>query len=412
MKTVPHAGVANGGGVAARFAAFPRLRARLRRDRASRPSRQPAGITTGSRARRLSVREAGATGRRAVRDPLLLLSPTRVQRTRAVAGLSLAVVGQLAVALLTYLAPSPVAGLPAFGCVLVLVASALIGGLLAAAAASVAGSLVLVSLLVQPGAALGADADSLFALATFAFAAVAIIGLLARREAARDALESSEQRHRTVVEELPIAIYTARIADSRLDYVSPQIERLFDMTAEQALDVGDFWTPRLHELDRERVLRKWRAWCADPAAAPFRCTYQLLTESGRVVWVNDVTILLGDPSDKAPSFQRNLFDVTELHELEELVRQLLPFAPSSASDRRATDLDTSVAESPAGAVSPRGRARLLSAIRREADAEGAATSQFVRCLSCGELYRRPAPPGSTARSCCPRCDYVGWITVE
>jgi signal transduction histidine kinase/FixJ family two-component response regulator len=84
--------------------------------------------------------------------------------------------------------------------------------------------------------------------------------------------------------------------------------------------VGDFWTPRLHELDRERVLRHWRAWCAQPAAKPFRHTYRLLTESGRAVWVEDVTVLAGERGGDR-SFQRHLLDVTDRHQLEADLRE-------------------------------------------------------------------------------------------
>ena len=107
--------------------------------------------------------------------------------------------------------------------------------------------------------------------------------------AARIALERSERRHRQLVEELPLVTYTARVFDSRVEYVSPQIERLLEITAEQALEEQDFWTARLHALDRDHVLREWHAWRADPSAEPFRRTYRMLTESGRVVWVDDVT---------------------------------------------------------------------------------------------------------------------------
>jgi signal transduction histidine kinase/FixJ family two-component response regulator len=123
-----------------------------------------------------------------------------------------------------------------------------------------------------------------------------------------------------LVDELPFVTYTARLADSRPEYVSPQIERLLELTAERAFAVGDFWTPRLHPLDRERVLRHWRAWCADPAAKPFRRTYRLLTESGRVVWVDDVTILLRS-TRRRRTFRRHLLDVTEQHDLEDQLRE-------------------------------------------------------------------------------------------
>jgi len=163
--------------------------------------------------------------------------------------------------------------------------------------------------------AFGGLADGLAAVAIIALAGVAVATLVARDATARSAREQAERQH-ALLAELPLATYTARLVDSRAEDVSPQIERLFELTAEQALDVGDFWTPRLHELDRERVLRHWRTWCAEPAAKPFRHTYRLLTESGRTIWVEDVTVLDRERGG-ARSFRRHLLDVTRRRELEE-----------------------------------------------------------------------------------------------
>ena len=206
--------------------------------------------------------DPGSGSRPAVRTSLL--HPHAVGPRRTVAGLSLAILAPLLIGGLSGLASSPAATLPGFGCLLVVVVAALVGGILAGFAAAVSGFLVLAFLLVQPGDAFGADADSLFALATFGLAAVVVAHLLARDQAARGALEHSEERHRRLVEELPLVTYSARVDDSRAEYVSPQIERLLELTAEQALAEQDFWTPRLHALDRGRVLAEWHAWCADP----------------------------------------------------------------------------------------------------------------------------------------------------
>jgi signal transduction histidine kinase/CheY-like chemotaxis protein len=270
VQTIPEVRRTDGGTAATLPAARRRLRVPFWWDRASRPASPAAGIKPASGARCLSERDAGATGRPAVAPPLPT-QPPRGQRTRTAAGLSLCVLAPLAVAL---------------------------------------------AFLVV---AFEGAAASLAAVAALAVAGVAVSILLARDAAARSAREQAE-RQQALLAELPVATYAARLADSRPEYVSPQIERLLELTAEQAFDVGDFWTPRLHELDRERVLRHWRAWCAEPAARPFRHTYRLLTESGRAVWVEDVTVLIGERGGTR-SFQRHLLDVTGRHELAEQLRE-------------------------------------------------------------------------------------------
>jgi CheY-like chemotaxis protein len=60
----------------------------------------------------------------------------------------------------------------------------------------------------------------------------------------------------------------------------------------------------------------------------------------------------------------------------------------------------------------------LEAIRRsdrslDVDPEpDARPALAVRCLACGARYRRPGGRDTVARSCCPRCDYVGWAAIE
>ncbi len=41
-----------------------------------------------------------------------------------------------------------------------------------------------------------------------------------------------------------------------------------------------------------------------------------------------------------------------------------------------------------------------------------AVLESVRCLDCGEIYSKPAHGGiATANPGCPKCGYVGWLSV-
>jgi len=132
-----------------------------------------------------------------------------------------------------------------------------------------------------------ANAAAIPPVAAFGVGALAFVRQLGRHKADQDSLDHAERRYRTLIEQLPIATYVLRVFDSKVVYVAPQIERLLELTAEQALDEPDFWSARLHPLDREHVLRDWYAWSADPSAEPFRSSYRMVAESGRVLWIDD-----------------------------------------------------------------------------------------------------------------------------
>jgi len=54
----------------------------------------------------------------------------------------------------------------------------------------------------------------------------------------------------SLLDHLPLVTCIARVSDSKTLHVSPSIERLLGITAEQALREPDFWSARLHPLDR------------------------------------------------------------------------------------------------------------------------------------------------------------------
>ena len=61
-----------------------------------------------------------------------------------------------------------------------------------------------------------------------------------------------------LLDHLPLVTCIAQVSDSKTLHVSPSIERLLGITAEQALREPDVWSARLHPLDRDRVLEAWQ----------------------------------------------------------------------------------------------------------------------------------------------------------
>src|ERR687893_233432 len=74
------------------------------------------------------------------------------------------------------------------------------------------------------------------------------------RRRAEEALGRSEERYRTLVEQIPAVTYIDPVDDPGTSlYTSPQIEGMLGYTPEEWIE-GRLWYERLHPEDRERVL--------------------------------------------------------------------------------------------------------------------------------------------------------------
>src|ERR671922_128603 len=130
------------------------------------------------------------------------------------------------------------------------------------------------------------------------------------RKELEEAVRAAEQRYRTLVEQLPLAIYVDRLDElSSNVYTSPQIERMIGYTAEQWAAEDDLFVRLLHPADRDRVLRDHER--TRTTRAPLRTEYRLITADGRVVWVRDEAVVVSHRDGDEPLLQGFLEDVTE-----------------------------------------------------------------------------------------------------
>ncbi len=132
---------------------------------------------------------------------------------------------------------------------------------------------------------------------------------ITERKQAEERLREAEERFRTLVEQLPVAVYTDAVDDvSTAVYISPQYEKLTGYTPEQRLMDPDLWVRMLHPEDRERVLEE--STRTNETAEPFDIEYRIVAADGRVVWVHDHAVQVGDAGDK-PRWHGVLQDITE-----------------------------------------------------------------------------------------------------
>src|ERR671917_286002 len=142
---------------------------------------------------------------------------------------------------------------------------------------------------------------------------------LTERKQAEEALIMSEERYRTLVEQLPAVTYMQETENATLAYVSPQIESVLGYSPEEYLANPNLRWQTIHPEDRGWVLREDIR--TDETGEPYSVEYRRISRDGRVVWVREEAMLVRDSEGRPLFWQGILMDVTERKHQEDALRQ-------------------------------------------------------------------------------------------
>jgi PAS domain S-box-containing protein len=144
---------------------------------------------------------------------------------------------------------------------------------------------------------------------------------ITERKAIEENLEEARERYRGLCEQLPLVTYIdGPDMDAKAIYMSPQIERLVGITADEWMAQAGSWGSVLHPDDCDDVVAEARRCRKE--GVPFEQEYRLVTRAGDVIWVRDSAVPVGDPG--APRYwQGYVIDVTEQKDVEQWRQQLL-----------------------------------------------------------------------------------------
>ena len=132
-------------------------------------------------------------------------------------------------------------------------------------------------------------------------------------------LSAAESRYRTLVERLPAITYIAELgASGRWHYVSPQIESMLGLSAQEWLADSANWISRIHPDDRESVLAVEESFQKNRDL--FQAEYRVSARDGRVLWFRDEAVTLPTAEDQPFLMQGVMYDITERKRLEEQLR--------------------------------------------------------------------------------------------
>ena len=125
----------------------------------------------------------------------------------------------------------------------------------------------------------------------------------------QESLRESEEKYRTLVEQLPTIIFTIAPDEARtLLYVSPPAEGLLGVSPAEYLADPALWKSQIHPDDRDRVLAEIEASFA--TLTPLVDEIRMQSRSGALVWFHTEARPVPDPSGRPLYLQGVLLDIT------------------------------------------------------------------------------------------------------
>ncbi len=151
------------------------------------------------------------------------------------------------------------------------------------------------------------------------------------------ARKQAEARYRTLVEQLPLITYvdSPYSADESASYISPQIEDILGYSLSHWHSDPSFFVDHLHPQDRDRVRDAQRL--AREKGEPLEIEYRIISNSGRVVWLQDSYTTVRDEAGRPWYAQGFAVDITARKEAERDRETLL--TQTQAQNERLRKLD-------------------------------------------------------------------------
>jgi diguanylate cyclase (GGDEF)-like protein/PAS domain S-box-containing protein len=129
-------------------------------------------------------------------------------------------------------------------------------------------------------------------------------------------LRTAEARYRTLVEQLPLAIYVNDLDEAGTAlYRSPATEMITGRSPEDWAADTTLLSKIVHPDDRDRVLTELAA--ATAARAPLSTEYRIVRPDGGIVWVLDESAVVYDGDAGRPCRQGYLLDMTAHRQAEQ-----------------------------------------------------------------------------------------------
>lgn len=138
---------------------------------------------------------------------------------------------------------------------------------------------------------------------------LAVVRDITARKLSELRLMEAEERYRNLVEQVESIIYLNQRDDDNTNlYISPQVEKMTGYSMEEWRNTPRLWLNSIHPDDRGQVEAEHLR--TNQTGEPFHMEYRLVTQCGRVIWVEDHAVLVPGPDGELTQWQGVCFDVT------------------------------------------------------------------------------------------------------
>ena len=146
-----------------------------------------------------------------------------------------------------------------------------------------------------------------------------MLGAVWKSEAA---LRQSEEKHRALVEHIPVVVYEATLDDVLSTYyISPIITTLLGFPYDLWRNDPTFFYKQVHPDDRTALVTTTLAETRTTGRIS-HSEYRMIAEDGRIIWFRDEARLVQDAPDQPIYLQGAMLDITEQKEAEDRLRYL------------------------------------------------------------------------------------------
>ncbi len=144
---------------------------------------------------------------------------------------------------------------------------------------------------------------------------------ITERTLVKQTAQQTEQKYKTLVEQLPAITYTMDLTQSGVKpiYISPQVKKLLGFSVAEWLDNPELWVKQLHPKDKARVLAEVQR--RYPRGKGLDMEYRVQARDGQTKWFRDQNTIIFD-GNRPRLAHGIMFDITQQKTLETQLRQI------------------------------------------------------------------------------------------